>query len=124
MLYYAGLPMAAKGTSLTALHLSKLDVQPDSVPLSVSGVPGTSGTAAITLKSVSDGSRWQLLLKFANGKLTGSNVMAKKSIDTVVTGCKNTDDQIVVEQVGAINVIRLTQETTSKLPRLVPAPAA
>ena len=39
-------------------------------------------------------------MRFADGKLEGTNVVgaAKKSTVTMVTGCKNTDDVILVEQ--------------------------
>ena len=40
------------------------------------------------------------MLRFADGKLEGTNVVGamKKATVTMITGCKNTDDVILVEQ--------------------------
>ena len=42
----------------------------------------------------------QLVLRFADGKLEGTHIVGalKKATVTMVTGCKNTDDVILVEQ--------------------------
>ena len=47
-----------------------------------------------------EGSEQQLVLRFADGKLEGTNVVGamKKATVTMMTGCKNTDDVILVEQ--------------------------
>ena len=49
------------------------------------------------------------MLRFADGKLEGTNVVGamKKATVTKVTGCKNTDDVILVEQ-GCIPGTRCT----------------
>lgn len=65
-------------------------------------MPGTKDSAVVTLKMV-DGSQQLLVFKFAEGKLTDTNQLGadKKKSVTLVTGCKNTDDTIVLEQACA-----------------------